>query len=182
MSTMKLMLCAFLLIGSTALAQRVQAGNAGKISGSAPDVAIIEVLIDRSEPAYTVLYGISGNLQPAQREKILHEAKKEGRELVLWPAFRQNSEARFTSYLIKNEYPEIEVAKGMMQLLKTHPGTPLGLTWNGGIAFTSNDYQYAKKTYKNYQDNSATFKGTRAKDQRGDPVHPMNHLGPLLGW
>jgi hypothetical protein len=137
-----------------------------------------DVLIMQTEPAYTVFLGVSAET-PAG---VLQEAHKEGRELVPWKQFVQRAAQYLAARLLKNEYPDIQVAQGLIELLATNPGMPFGLTWNGGLAYTFSDYHYAQKTYRRYRENPEGYERIRVKDQQGDPVHPMNHLGPLLGW
>jgi len=84
--------------------------------------------------------------------------------------------------IAKDDYPGSGVVSGIVALLDKYPGGPIGLTWNGGVAITYNDYQHAKKTYQKYLADPSEYERTRTHDPRLDPVNPRGHLGPLLGW
>lgn len=150
-------------------------------SATTPSV-LSDVLIDRSDPAYTVYYGIPANLPQDKRANVQAEAEKPDRELAPWEAFGQDADDYVTTGIVNNEYPEVDLSKGLLELMQTNPGTPFGVTWNGGIAYMYSDYQYVKKSYQRYLDDPAEYERTRPHDQQSDPVHPMNHFGPLLGW
>ncbi|QKV56918.1 MAG: hypothetical protein HT580_06530 [Dechloromonas sp.] len=47
-----------------------------------------------------------------------------------------------------------------------HPGTPFGITWNGGIAFTRNDYTFAKNQFAAYKKTRKTI------DAPGNRISP----------
>jgi hypothetical protein len=136
------------------------------------------VFIVSDEPAFTVYMRI-----PATR---LDEIKAKspalaGAEQVGWEAFEQGRARYVRSHVVKNEYPQHRVADGLVALLAQNEGTPIGLTWNGGIAITNNDYQHAQRTFRRYQDDAGEYERTRNNDPRGDPVHPRAHFEPLLG-
>ncbi len=138
------------------------------------------VLINRHERfAYTVLAGISKEKVDAAKIKI---QDKKGLEIVRWDDFAQNLDKYVKSKIIKDDYPGSKVVEGIRDLLIKYPGTPVGLTWNGGIAITVKDYRHAETTYKEYQNNPAEYELLKIQDPRLDPVNPKNHLGPLLGW
>ena len=81
----------------------------------------------------------------------------------------------------RNDYPGIELTQGVLDLLQAYPSTPIGVTWNGGLAFTYNDYQHAKRMLEKFQQDPAAYEAERPKDRQRDPVHPLNHLDALLG-
>ncbi|MBL8488393.1 MAG: hypothetical protein JNK22_15020 [Rhodocyclaceae bacterium] len=64
------------------------------------------------------------------------------------------------------------------RLVRKYPGTPFGVTWNGGMAFTRNDCAAAKKAFDAFRTAGEFVKPPPERD----PVAPANHLGPLLGW
>ena len=137
------------------------------------------VLVDTSERAYTVFMAIP--------EEKLHEVQSQvvGKQdvvLVAWSEFERKQGEQLSSRILKNEYKGSRVVDGILQLLDKYPGVPFGLTWNGGVAVTYNDYQYAKKTYATYRGSPEDYERTRVRDPRADPVKPEWHFGPLLGW
>jgi hypothetical protein len=138
------------------------------------------VLINKHEEcAYTVFEGITKEKIDAVKMKI--QTKKEV-EIVRWDDFTHNLDKYVKSKIIKDDYPGSGVVEGIRDLLRKYSGAPFGLTWNGGIAITVNDYRHAETTYKKYQNNSAEYEHLKIQDLRLDPVNPKNHLGPLLGW
>jgi hypothetical protein len=141
------------------------------------------VLIDRSQLAYTVLFGFT----TAQQAAITTKLKAAGTNasdinIIDWPAFRADPQGHLAGRILHNDYPDADTIAGLLELVRRFPGTPIGLTWNGGIAFTRNDYRHAEQTYQQYQQNPTGYEQQRSRDPRRDPVYPDNHLRPLLGW
>lgn len=147
---------------------------------SIPLSSVDSVLIDRTEQAYTVYAGIQENKIGEVKAKLLDAPQ--GVTLVTWETFIQNSDEYVKSQIVKDEYPESRTIAGVVELVRKFPGTPIGLTWNGGIAITYNDYQHAKRIYEQYKADPASYERSRNRDPRADPVNPKGHLGPLLGW
>ena len=137
------------------------------------------VLIDKSERAYTVFMAIP---EEKQQEVRLQIAEEKDVFLVEWSEFSQKKDEYISSNILKNEYQDSRVVDGILQLLKVYPEAPFGLTWNGGVAFTTMDYKYAKKTFELYRESPENYERTRVRDPRADPVKPEWHFGPLLGW
>lgn len=136
------------------------------------------VVIDTSRPAYTVYLGIPADRYEAVRSR-LELAQTASVQMLSWEAFSADPDRYVASRIQRNDYPDQKTVPGILELLKRFPGTPIGLTWNGGIAITRNDYHYAEQTYQRYLANpSAEVR----EDPRKDPVNPKAHLGPLLGW
>ncbi|MDG6774003.1 hypothetical protein QCB45_06640 [Thiomicrorhabdus sp. ZW0627] len=138
------------------------------------------VLIDQSESAYMVYAGIPKNKVDQVKEKLLNAPA--GIYLVPWTVFTQNKDKYIRSHIVKNEYPTSNVEKGISEFLLKYPGTPIGLAWNGGIAFTRNDYEHTKQIFKQYQADAESYEQNRNTDPRSDPINPQGHFGPLLGW
>ena len=132
------------------------------------------VLIDRTEKAYTVYAGLP--LDRAEDAK----SKLEGKpiEMVPFQQFAGALKKFIGDRIVRNDYPEDKTEEGIAALIKKYPGTPFGVTWNGGIAFTRNDYQAAKNAFESFNTPGGFTKPAAEKD----PVAPMNHLKPLLGW
>jgi hypothetical protein len=136
------------------------------------------VLIVSEERAYTVYMRI-----PTQR---LDEIKAKAfvyadMEIVSWESLEQEKDRYIQSHIMKNDYPQHRVKDGLLALLASNEGSPIGLTWNGGIAITYNDYQHAKRTYLLHQNDASGYERMRNTDPRADPVHPRAHFEPLLG-
>ncbi|MFB0934363.1 MAG: hypothetical protein QMB52_01205 [Propionivibrio sp.] len=132
------------------------------------------VLIDHMEKAYTVYAGLPLDQAEAAKSKL------EGKpvDMVPFDQFAENRTEIIRNRVVRNDYPEDRTEEGIVALIKKYPGTPFGVTWNGGIAFTRDDYQAAKKTFDSF---NALGSFTKPEPEK-DPVAPMNHLKPLLGW
>jgi hypothetical protein len=137
------------------------------------------VVIDRSETAYTVFLAIPDEKLQDVKSRI---AGKQDLILVEWSALAQGKDEHLSSRILKNEYEDSRVVDGILQLLERYPGSPFGLTWNGGVAISYKDYQYAKKTYEKYRTSPEDYERGRVQDPPADPLRPQSHFGPLLGW
>jgi hypothetical protein len=139
------------------------------------------VVIDHNEPAFIVFTGIPKRLEKKKVEEIRqHVATRKTAAMLTWQEFLQRVDGYARSVVLRNDYPKINVVDGIVCLVasKKGSGAPWGLTWNGGIALTFNDYQHARKTYKAYKQDPAAYKPIR--DPRRDPVNPRGHL-PFFG-
>ena len=127
------------------------------------------VVVDPSERHTTTFVGIPKAL-PEKEFASLKESlgQRPGAYLVTWQEFKQAQDKHVRAFIRRNDYPDVDVVGGLVQLIERYDGNPFGLTWNGGLAVTQNDYNYSARTFLVY-----------AEPQR-DPVHPRNHLGPLL--
>ncbi|MDP3731129.1 MAG: hypothetical protein Q8R34_01395 [bacterium] len=141
------------------------------------------ILIDYTKESYTVYVSYPLGTKEKEVRELADENAAKGAKFVVIPQnqFVAGSEQYIMAKIIKNEYPEVDVAKGILKFLETYPGTPIGATWNGGIAFTYNDYVYTEKAYDQYIKSPAEYENSRPTDRRGDPIHPLNHFEPLLG-
>lgn len=149
------------------------------VTSEAVQESLIFVLIEKQEPAYIVYIGISESIEEESLDEIKAIAsEEESVQLISWEEFEGIDLA---SEIILNEYENLEVGKGIVGLIQLYPMTPFGLTWNGGIAFPFNDYQFAEDIYQQYQANSDTYLQTNERDLKEDPINPQNHLGLLLG-
>lgn len=132
------------------------------------------VIVDFGDAAYTVYAGL-----PSERAEV---AKRtiggKPAEMMPFEQFSENAQKIIESRVARDDYPGQRVAEGVVALVKKYPGTPFGVTWNGGIAFTRNDYQAAKKAFEL----SKTPAGFTKPAPEQDAVAPVNHLKPLLGW
>ena len=134
------------------------------------------VIVDKSHPAFTMFMSIPEEKLEEMRPKLAGQ-----KEILFleWSEFSQNKDEYLLSNILINEYPESRVAEGVYQLLERAPGIPFGITWNGGVAFTSGDYEYVIKTYDLYISSPEEYKCQRPQIE---PIKPELHFGPLLGW
>jgi len=141
------------------------------------------VAIDRSETAYTVFLAVAKDASEEQLEQLRSRAaQEEAVELVTWAEFRRTRTKYLDSRIVHDDYPGSKVVEGIIELLRRYASTPFGLTWNGGVALTFNDYEHAKRIYKKYLSDPDEYAATRPKDPRRDPINPKAHFAPLLGW
>lgn len=138
------------------------------------------VLVDAENPAYTVFLALPADLPKTDLMDLQLEAmQRRGIEVVAWKAFTQALDRQVRARILRDEYPEVDVAEGIAALLAAYPQTPVGLTWNGGIAITYGDYAHALETWRRHlADPGARMRPARIED---DPLHPMNHTVPLPG-
>lgn len=176
--TSLLVLILVLLIGCVASTAKPSKVN-GVISLSDTDIdsASDFVVVDQSEPSFIVFTGIPKTLDENKLEEI--RQKVSGREtltMLTWQQFLKNVNEYARSVILRNDYPNISIVDGIVCLVasKQGAGAPWGLTWNGGIALTFNDYQHARRTYSTFKTNSASY--TPIHDPGRDPVHPSGHL------
>jgi hypothetical protein len=149
---------------------------------SEDQLRIMLVIIDQTENAYTVFYGLPEWMDKKEIEEIKTKIKKEKVGIVIeWEQFRQNTDTYVDSRIIRNEYGDIPVARGIVELIEKYRLTPIGLTWNGGVAITRNDYEHARETYNKFMVDYYEYERMK-KESSYDPVNPNWHLGPLLGW
>jgi len=139
------------------------------------------VVVDRTKAAYTIYAVMPKDKLDALKAKLANRPSQKV-VLVSWKTFIQNTDKYVKTRIIKNEYPESKAAAGVVELIRKYKGSPFGLTWNGGIAITYNDYRHARRIYKKYKANPAEYDRTRNRNPRADPINPKWHLGPLLGW
>ena len=144
-----------------------------------PTAKLDYVVISRENAAYTVFVGITQEKLNAAKDQ---SEDKSSVEIVAWEMFLQGRDKHVKQHITKNEYPNSRVADGIVELIRRFPNNPVGLTWNGGIAITRNDYQHVLDTFQRFQANPAKYDNATNGDQRTDPVNPQGHLGPLLCW
>lgn len=135
------------------------------------------VVVSQNEPAFIVFTGIPKDIDNGQFEKIKQQvSSRETLTMLTWEQFLESVNAYAKSVILRNDYPNVRVVDGIVCLVGSKRGTgaPWGLTWNGGIALTFNDYQHARRTYESYKANPAAYKPIR--DPRKDPVNPGGHL------
>lgn len=139
------------------------------------------VMMLEREPAYATFVGIPRGKAGEVTAAIPAEKRA---QLVNfpWTEFMAKVRGLLSEIAIRNEYPELALRERLLEVLAEHPGTPIGVTWNGGIAVTANDYAHARRSHDSFRLDPARYERERPRDRRRDPVHPLNHFEPLLGW
>jgi hypothetical protein len=135
------------------------------------------VVVDQGEPVFTVFTGIPEDIGGERFQDIkLKVAENETLTMLTWQEFLEHVDEYARSVVLRNDYPNIKIVDGIVCLVasKRGVGAPWGLTWNGGIALTFNDYQHARRTYESYKADPAAYKPIR--DQRRDPINPGGFL------
>jgi hypothetical protein len=143
-----------------------------------------------AEPGYVIVDASDGyattyvSLPKSLPQEKLNELKskvtvRQGSYIEAWSSFIADLQRHVKANIKKDEYADVKTAEGLVAFLEKFEGTPIGLTWNGGLALTYNDYMFAQRTYQRYAANPAFV--ARPPDRRADPVHPSNHTEPLLG-
>jgi len=136
------------------------------------------VLIDRSEVSYWVLGRLPNDMQESLKPKLQPSAQV---EMVDWSAFKADPQRYVAALIVKDEYPNSNLMRGVVALLEKYPRTQFGITWTGGIAITRNDYVHTQRIYKLFREDKDEYERRKvSSDQARDPIHPENHLGPLL--
>ena len=137
------------------------------------------VLVDQGELAFIIFTGLPKDTDAAMLDEIRSKiATKEKVSMLTWKQFTANVDSYVKATVVKNDYPNFSVVDGLVCLLSRAPGAPWGITWNGGIASTGNDYRHAREQYEAYKSNPDAY--SPISDPRADPVNPGGHL-PAFG-
>lgn len=139
------------------------------------------VMMAEREPAFAAFVGIprgktsefAATIPAEQRAQVV---------IFPWTEFLAKARSLLGEIVIRNEYPELALREGLLAVLAENPGAPIGVTWNGGIAVTANDYAHARRSYDSFRLDPARHERDRPRDRRRDRLHPLNHFEPLLGW
>lgn len=140
----------------------------------------VEVFVDGRDPAFLVVQGVAPDTAAQARREMAGYAALEGVSLVAWSAFVQNAQALIGPHIVKNEYAGAALVPSVVALIKTYPGRAFAVTWNGGLAVSFQDYQYAVRTYRDFTTDAQVYERSRPRDPGADPVNPQNHLATLL--
>lgn len=136
------------------------------------------VVVDESEPPFIVFTGIPDDTDETKLDEIRDAAASRDRVTLLsWDEFVEGLTGYASTVMLRNDYPDINTTDGLACLVARMPGSPWGLTWNGGIALTFSDYQHARSSYSGYVAAPDTY---RPRDARADPVNPLGVL-PAAG-
>jgi len=141
----------------------------------------VEVFIDARDPAFVILQGVAEDAPDLARREMEGYATLNGVSLVPWDAFRANAQALLAPYILRNDYPGQPTILGTVALVKAYPGRPFAVTWNGGLAVSFQDYQYAVESRRAFLDDAEAYERRRASPPADDPIDPARHLAALLG-
>jgi len=141
------------------------------------------VIVDASERAYSVFTVAPLQLSNTELEALYARTELlDGVDVMTWTKFLEEREIIFDACVRQNDYPGSRAREGLPELLTRYAGIPFGMTWNGGIAFTFQDYQFAKRTYELFVADPGALEAGSGYVPEQDPLQPKLHFGPLLGW
>ena len=135
------------------------------------------VLIESSNPAYCVLISFESMARLEGFELPIEQLKK---MTIRGERFYQEPGKYLDKCTITNDYKGYNLKRDLPKVLEGLADTPVGLTWNSGIAFTYGDYRYTEKTYRWYIENPQADFDTRKGESGFDRIHPSHHLPFLL--
>lgn len=135
--------------------------------------ALDTVAIDTHEAAYTVYYLFPHESQAQFLEKIRKSGLTPDKiTIVSLTELAARADELIRKKVIQKDYPQFDPGDGFLKLIQAGFATAgLGLTWNGGIAVTYNDFQFAKKSYQKFKTGNWKLPAPAA-----DPVYPAHHL------
>jgi len=139
------------------------------------------VLIDRSDPSYTCFASIPEPSAEKMAQIKAEIAKDKVSEIMTVEEFEKNADTIVKSAVVRDDYPGSGTVSGIVEFTRKYVGTPIGLTFNGGIAFTRMDYTYTKKIFAAFKEGPDSYAAQRKTDPKFDPINPAGHFGPLLG-
>ncbi len=126
------------------------------------------VVIETREPAFTVFTPMPPDMTEVKlRQLIADRGATATTRVVSWDGLAKEVAPEEARVVQQRDFPGANLTAGIICLLTKAPG-PWGITWNGGIALTRNDYDYARRTF-----------ASRTPSAPGSPVDPRGHLAPL---
>ncbi len=126
------------------------------------------VVVEAKDPAFTVFTPSPPNMSETLLRRIVSESAEPGKARVIpWADLQSAAQEEAGRVIERADYPGTRYGASIACLMRKSPG-PWGISWNGGIAFTRNDYDYARKTYER-----------RDPPDPRSPITPASHLGPL---
>ena len=139
------------------------------------------VVLDRRERAYVIVQGLPLDIPEGQLAKVREEAAAdEAVELIDWEDFKPKACSLLMKAIRHDEYGMKQLLGDFLHKIQNRATTPVGLTWNGGIAMTFSDYRHTEKTFQEYESDPEAYARRTEPDQQDDPVHPFNFLPWLL--
>ena len=138
------------------------------------------VLIDTRKPEYCALISFSDPRFLLKIEKIPRDQLV--KMALDFNQFRSDPDRYLDRCVIINEYKKYNYRKYFPKLLEKFKNTPFGLTWNGGLAFTWNDYRQAEILYEDYKSDPGNYSDNSIRSFPGDPINPGQHLPAFLPY
>jgi len=137
------------------------------------------VLVDQRDPLFIVFTGIGKDTDERKLEEIRSKiSNQEKMTMLTWEQFTASVDRYAQSTIVRNDYPNYRVVDGLACLVGRRLGEPWGLTWNGGIALTFNDYEHVRRRYESYKANPGAYRPM--SDLKADPANPGGFL-PAFG-
>jgi len=139
------------------------------------------VVIDKSNPAYLDIIGLSDQ-ESLSTMLSANETKEHNREHYLWNDFLARSTEILRSSIVRDQFLYPYLIPGIIYFLRQSSdpyvgGIEIGLTWNGGIAFTLSDYGQAEWDYEAYcKDPDNYLKQFSAADSALNPVYQFSYI------
>lgn len=141
----------------------------------------VDVFVDARDPAFIVLQGVAADAPEQARREMAGYATLENVSLIPWDAFRTNALDYIAPYIVKDDYAQSSTILGVVALIKAFPGRPFAVTWNGGLAVSFQDYQYAVDTHRTFLADADVWEQTRPRESENDPLDPARNIAQLLG-
>ncbi len=121
----------------------------GRSDANTQGNAVTTICVDQAQPAWTLLYGVlpqdAGT--PCARADMQRVKRRD------FPALQR----RLQAWLVHEDQPDTRVTARVIDLARQQPGMPVGLTWDGGMAITANDYSAAERRLAAYRANPARY-------------------------
>ena len=106
--------------------------------------AATHLCVDWSQQAWLLVYAVLP-------QDLHRSCAKADMERV--PRARADAlEAKLHCWIVHESQPAAKVAQRVVALALQQPGMPVGLTWDGGMAVTANDYAHAERRLQAYRD------------------------------
>lgn len=146
-----------------------------------PSSSTAFVVINKRNSAYLDIIGISDQ-DSLSTFLSANETKEHKTEYYSWNDFLAKSTEMLRSSIVKDQFLYPYLIPGIIYFLR-HSYDPyvgiieIGLTWNGGIAFRTNDYGLAERDYEAYgKDPNNYLKRFSADDSPHNPVAQFSYI------
>jgi len=134
--------------------------------GCGPDPGVKYVVIDSKEAAVVVFTPAPLSASETLLKRVVAEAATPGTvRYVTWADFPASIRGEAEKVIVRNDFPDADIPRGLACVMAKAPGQ-WGITWNGGIALTRNDYEFARGSFS-----------AKAPASGPSPVDPKVHFG-----
>lgn len=132
-------------------------------------------------PIGLVLFGFHPAATDADKrfDQLSKEESTSGDQFMRWGDFRQHVREYIRAAVIRNDYPQYDLADGISCLVQHDPNY-WGVTWNGGILIGhtgrkgQQEEQWVTKRYEAYRRDPTAYRPI--SDPDADPVNPAKYL------